>query len=83
VRANGTVRLVADINSGGGDSNPYEFAEHDGELYFQALRTGEGYEVWKIGRSGPPTLVADVEPGIGDSDPVDFIPFPASTDARV
>ncbi len=42
--SNGTV-LVKDINPNGG-SNPYNFTEFNGKLYFTAWQDNVGYELW-------------------------------------
>ncbi|MBO6719225.1 MAG: tandem-95 repeat protein [Rhizobiaceae bacterium] len=85
VKPDGTVELVANINTGssgtqpGFNANPEFFTEFNGALYFQANNGVNGTELHRIvlDGSGIPTVqfVADIKPGGGNSNPRDFIVF--------
>ncbi|MEM6770093.1 MAG: ELWxxDGT repeat protein [Bacteroidota bacterium] len=62
----GTYR-VADINYGPGSSNPSNFVELDGGIFFSANGPA-GYEVYRMDADSPdPALVIDLNPGSASS----------------
>lgn len=57
-----TVELVKDINPSG-DSNPYNFVEYDGKLFFRANDGANGPEIWMTdGTSTGTELLKDIYP---------------------
>lgn len=69
--AAGTL-MVADINPSG-DSNPSDFYEHNGKVYFQAAATPGNIELWSTD-GVTATLVKDINP-TGNSLPSNFLTF--------
>lgn len=68
---------VADINSGGGDSNPAYLSVFSGTLYFKATGSNNaGAELWKydLGLKAV-SLVADINAGASGSDPSFLTPY--------
>jgi ELWxxDGT repeat protein len=70
--------MVADINPGKASSDPGDFVEMGGILYFQATdgntAADHGVELWKSnGTEAGTSMVADINPGKASSDPGDFI----------
>ncbi len=67
-----SVVLVADINSGAGDSAPSFLSVFNGALYFSANgNDGAGTELWKYDSAAKKaSRVSDVNQGTGSSDPV-------------
>ncbi len=69
-RTDGTVAgtlAVADILSGSGDSDPKEFVEFNGELYF-AAEDDNGYNLWKTDGTTAGTVLVINPNAAGDSD---------------
>jgi len=60
-----------DINPGEGDSDPDNFAQFGGDLYFQADDGVDGDELWKFDGTTA-SQVADIRAGSGDSYPSGF-----------
>ncbi|HEY9613031.1 DUF4347 domain-containing protein, partial [Allocoleopsis sp.] len=58
------------INLATDSSNPSNFTDVNGTLYFSAYNSSNGYELWKIDpATGNPVSVTDIEPGSGSSSP--------------
>ncbi|OAV43992.1 T9SS type A sorting domain-containing protein [Lewinella sp. 4G2] len=77
--AAGTM-LVKDINDDPsfrrGNSNPNNFTEYQGKVYFTAGAPGTGSELWVTdGTSDGTQLVKDIQPDEGSGNPFDFIVF--------
>ncbi|MFH1115173.1 MAG: ELWxxDGT repeat protein [Pseudomonadota bacterium] len=72
-RTDGTeagTTMVTDINPGNADSDPDDFAELGGTLYFSADDGTNGRELWRSdGAAANTVMVADINPGGADSDP--------------
>ena len=65
----GTVR-VKNINPGLANSNPANFFNHNGTLFFSAENVADGRELWKSNAFGSTTLLAaNVAPGAASSNP--------------
>lgn len=62
--------LVADINPGNRNSNPNQFVESGGIVFFTAI-SGSGRELWKTdGTAAGTQIVRDINPGNLNSDPI-------------
>jgi len=62
--------LVADLVIGAGGSNPSQFVNVSGTLFFRANDGENGYELWQSdGTSAGTTLVKDIVTGSGSSNP--------------
>lgn len=62
--------LVKDINTGTSSSNPRNFTEQGGFLYFSANEPTNGNELWRSdGTAANTTLVKDIVSGTGGSSP--------------
>ncbi len=69
-----TVSLVADINSEGRGSNPNQYAQVGGFVYFAATDETHGIELWRTdGTSAGTFLVKDIRPGTGSSNPAGLV----------
>ena len=67
----GSVVLAANINPGNADSNPRDFMEYNGKLYFRADDGTHGVELWSYDLTNfTAALVEDIEVGSGSSSPV-------------
>lgn len=56
--ATNDIRLYADINPGGGDSNPEDFAVAGNRLYFTANDGWRGHELWSLANCFAVSLTA-------------------------
>lgn len=65
---NGEASLVADINSGAGDSNPEGFTEFNGALYFTATGSA-GRELYRLDAGGALTRIQVALPTVTGSNP--------------
>jgi len=80
-RSDGTVpgtTLVSDVRPGPNSSSPSDFVTHAGFVYFSAIGTNSGRELWKSD-GGSTVLVRDINPGAGSS----LIDIPASVGSRL
>jgi ELWxxDGT repeat protein len=72
-KTNGTVAgttIVKDINTGTGNSNPRNFTEQGGYLYFSASEPTNGNELWRTdGTEANTVIVKDIVSGTGGSSP--------------
>ena len=60
----GTLTLIADINPGPESSDPADFTEFRGDLYFRATAAGTGRELYRLdGETGTLALI-DINPGV-------------------
>lgn len=65
---------VADIQPGGGSSDPSDLVSLDGVLYFAANDGNTGRELWRYNpRTNVAELAADINQGPGDSSPSDLL----------
>jgi ELWxxDGT repeat protein len=65
------THLVCDIEPGGGSSDPQDFVNVNGTLYFTATTTADGDQVWKSdGTANGTILVSDPNKGPSISDPL-------------
>ena len=60
---------VFDINVGVDNSDPGQFTEINGTIYFTAFTEETGLELWKLNESDGLELVSDITPGINSSSP--------------
>ena len=58
-------------------SNPRYFKAWDNKLFFTALDTAKGFEIWTCDGVNPPVLQYDVWPGSGSSLPKFYTPYGA------
>ena len=63
------ITLAANINSGGGSSSPRDLTAFNGALYFRAITSAEGSELWKLNQDGEVSLVRDIRDGTAGSTP--------------
>ena len=70
--ADGSVRQVAEINLGAGESSPRAFTAFADALYFQASDGATGKELWKVDADGSVVQAADIAQGIDESYPEGF-----------
>lgn len=63
--------LVSNINSSG-DSNPRNFLEHNGELFFRADDGTNGQELWKVDTNGNVTMLENFATGSNSFSPIPF-----------
>jgi ELWxxDGT repeat protein len=75
------VVQVADIQPGGGSSDPQELTVFRGELYFSANSAARGSELWKVLADGSAVLAGDIAPGGGDAGPYGLTPHGISAAA--
>ena len=62
--------IVADIVPGVAGSNPHDFANVNGTLFFSARNAANGYELWKSdGTAAGTSLVKNIRPGFNGSYP--------------
>jgi ELWxxDGT repeat protein len=70
------VELAADINLTTQDSDPSQFTEYAGRLYFRATQAQTGTEVWvHAPTNGTTQLLEDLQPGTASSEPLSFAAF--------
>jgi ELWxxDGT repeat protein len=63
---------VTDIAPGAASSFPFELTNVNGTLYFTAISSNNGSELWRISpNTGLPVLI-EIEPGPGSSNPANF-----------
>ena len=68
-----TAYLIDDIVSGSGSSNPSNFVNVDGTLFFTATTSANGTELWKSdGTAEGTTLVKDIRSGTTSSSPTNL-----------
>lgn len=71
INSSGIAEMVEDSVSGGGinpgaaNSTPLELTNFNGQLYFRAINSSTGSELWRVNSSGVAELVEDVIPGGG------------------
>src|SRR5205085_12705212 len=66
--------LPINVNPGSANSNPRDFMEFGGKVYFSAERADVGNELFRIDQ-GQPVLVDDAVPGIAASYPGDMTAY--------
>jgi ELWxxDGT repeat protein len=74
----GSPNIVADINTGIGDSFPtYDIwlKVYNNQLYFTATDGTNGLELWSYDGLNPPTMVADINSGSESSSPGEYALF--------
>ncbi|MFK7776289.1 MAG: T9SS type A sorting domain-containing protein [Saprospiraceae bacterium] len=67
--------IVENINSGSLSSNPSNFTEFDGKLYFSATDGSNGKELWVYDGVSTTSMVVDIRSGSSSSNPSGFVEF--------
>ncbi|MFK8005657.1 MAG: T9SS type A sorting domain-containing protein [Saprospiraceae bacterium] len=67
--------IVENINSGSLSSNPSNFTEFDGKLYFSATDGSNGKELWVYDGVNTTSMVADIRSGGSSSSPSFLVEF--------
>ncbi|MBE2198858.1 MAG: hypothetical protein IAE79_09625 [Anaerolinea sp.] len=71
-----TMQMVKDIMPGASGSDPDDFFNVNGILYFSAFDDAHGFELWRS--DGTPTgtyMVADINPGLDHSHPTGMVAY--------
>lgn len=68
------LRLVADIYPGTNGSEPRDFTQHLGTVYFKARNQASDYELWETNGTTA-VRAADIRTGTSGSDPAGFLSF--------
>jgi ELWxxDGT repeat protein len=71
--ATGTTTFI-EVEPGTGSSNPTNFTNINGTLYFTATTASSGTELWKLDASGNPQKL-EIIAGTGSSNPANFTKF--------